>query len=192
MTFIDLINCPWILPPKCSTKCLYHQKKKRNSVMRKRHLLSIQVNVKVFYVFCFFSAQCWLKKQKDVLVPDRQEGGQKFMWTSGLIFGQGQVVSVDRKVDATMSFIRFTTSRSYLNCALSFLKTSTYSACFVWFCLPEWMIITVLCSSRFIRLYIQFVLSFLLICDDNSSAFLRIMTTKIVFGIILIKLSCFC
>ncbi|CDY42959.1 hypothetical protein BRARA_A01836 [Brassica rapa] len=34
--------------------------------------------------------ECWLKKQKDVLVPDRQEGGQKVMWTSGLIFGQGQ------------------------------------------------------------------------------------------------------
>jgi len=40
----------------------------------------------------FFSAQCWLKKQKDVLVPDRQGGGEKVMWTSGLIFGQGQVV----------------------------------------------------------------------------------------------------
>ncbi|RID50140.1 hypothetical protein BRARA_H00888 [Brassica rapa] len=35
--------------------------------------------------------ECWLKKQKDVLVPARQEGGgQKVMWTSGLIFGQGQ------------------------------------------------------------------------------------------------------
>ncbi|KAG2315261.1 hypothetical protein Bca52824_018383 [Brassica carinata] len=34
--------------------------------------------------------ECWLKKQNDVLVPDRQEGGQKVMWTSGLIFGQGQ------------------------------------------------------------------------------------------------------
>ena len=87
--------------------------------MRKRLLLSIQVNVKVFYVFCFFSAQCWLKKQKDVLVPDRQEGGQKVMWTSGLIFGQGQVVPVDRqlKVDCKpwkQIFITFTTSRSYL------------------------------------------------------------------------------
>ncbi|ESQ55728.1 hypothetical protein EUTSA_v10025645mg [Eutrema salsugineum] len=34
--------------------------------------------------------ECWLKKQKDVLVPDRQEGGQKVLWTSGLIFGQGE------------------------------------------------------------------------------------------------------
>ncbi|CAB80978.1 hypothetical protein [Arabidopsis thaliana] len=34
--------------------------------------------------------ECWLKKQKDVLVPDRQGGGEKVMWTSGLIFGQGQ------------------------------------------------------------------------------------------------------
>ncbi|CAN8324873.1 unnamed protein product [Cochlearia groenlandica] len=34
--------------------------------------------------------ECWLKKQKDVLVPDKQEGGQKVLWTSGLIFGQGE------------------------------------------------------------------------------------------------------
>ena len=49
------------------------------------------------------------------------------------------------------------------------------------------MIITVLCSSDFIRLYFQFVLSFLLICEDNSSTFLLIMKTKVVFGIILIN-----
>lgn len=45
-------------------------------------------------MFCFRYVQCWLKKQKDVLVPDRQEGGQKVLWTSGLIFGQGEVVYI--------------------------------------------------------------------------------------------------
>ncbi|KAG8380538.1 hypothetical protein BUALT_Bualt06G0026000 [Buddleja alternifolia] len=34
--------------------------------------------------------ECWLKKQKDVLVPDKQETGNKIMWTSGLIFGRGE------------------------------------------------------------------------------------------------------
>ncbi|KAJ7952600.1 Peptidyl-prolyl cis-trans isomerase-like [Quillaja saponaria] len=33
--------------------------------------------------------QCWLKKQKDNLAPDRQEAGQTDSWTSGLIFGRG-------------------------------------------------------------------------------------------------------
>ncbi|KAJ4827723.1 hypothetical protein Tsubulata_046767 [Turnera subulata] len=34
--------------------------------------------------------ECWLKKQKDTFVPDRQEGGSPAMWTSGIIFGKGQ------------------------------------------------------------------------------------------------------
>ncbi|KAK9274697.1 hypothetical protein L1049_021948 [Liquidambar formosana] len=34
--------------------------------------------------------ECWLKKQKDTLAPDRQEAGQKVSWTSGLIFGKGE------------------------------------------------------------------------------------------------------
>ncbi|KAL8052083.1 hypothetical protein ABFX02_06G189800 [Erythranthe guttata] len=34
--------------------------------------------------------ECWLKKQKDVLFPDRQDGGNKVMWTSGIIFGRGK------------------------------------------------------------------------------------------------------
>ncbi|KAL8551590.1 hypothetical protein ACS0TY_000613 [Phlomoides rotata] len=33
--------------------------------------------------------ECWLTKQKDVLAPDRQDTGNKIMWTSGLIFGRG-------------------------------------------------------------------------------------------------------
>ncbi|KAM7253835.1 hypothetical protein ACFE04_031517 [Oxalis oulophora] len=34
--------------------------------------------------------ECWLKKQKDTLVPNRQEAGQTSLWTSGLIFGKGE------------------------------------------------------------------------------------------------------
>ncbi|CAK8539534.1 unnamed protein product [Lathyrus sativus] len=37
--------------------------------------------------------ECWLKKQKDSLAPDRQDEdpfGEKLTWTSGLIFGKGE------------------------------------------------------------------------------------------------------
>ncbi|KAJ0049289.1 hypothetical protein Pint_15749 [Pistacia integerrima] len=34
--------------------------------------------------------ECWLKKQKDVLAPDRQEAGKTVMWASGLIYGKGE------------------------------------------------------------------------------------------------------
>ncbi|KAJ8768398.1 hypothetical protein K2173_021551 [Erythroxylum novogranatense] len=34
--------------------------------------------------------ECWLKKQKNILVPDRQEAGEPVIWTSGLIFGKGE------------------------------------------------------------------------------------------------------
>ncbi|KAL6985882.1 hypothetical protein U1Q18_019254 [Sarracenia purpurea var. burkii] len=34
--------------------------------------------------------ECWLKKQKDTLAPERQEVGNKVSWTSGLIFGKGE------------------------------------------------------------------------------------------------------
>ncbi|KAL3499745.1 hypothetical protein ACH5RR_038838 [Cinchona calisaya] len=34
--------------------------------------------------------ECWLKKQKDTLAPDRHEKGNKKMWTSGLVFGKGE------------------------------------------------------------------------------------------------------
>ncbi|OWM88324.1 uncharacterized protein LOC116205930 [Punica granatum] len=33
--------------------------------------------------------ECWLKKQKDSMVPDRQEAGETVSWTSGLVFGKG-------------------------------------------------------------------------------------------------------
>ncbi|KAI4311619.1 hypothetical protein MLD38_036501 [Melastoma candidum] len=36
--------------------------------------------------------ECWLKKQKDPLAPDRHDGGPTVSWTSGLIFGRGQGV----------------------------------------------------------------------------------------------------
>ncbi|KAL9231173.1 hypothetical protein vseg_006430 [Gypsophila vaccaria] len=34
--------------------------------------------------------ECWLKKQKDPLAPQRQDSGSNVMWTSGLIFGKGE------------------------------------------------------------------------------------------------------
>lgn len=34
--------------------------------------------------------ECWLKKQKDTLAPQRQDVGQNVIWTSGLIFGKGE------------------------------------------------------------------------------------------------------
>lgn len=34
--------------------------------------------------------ECWLKKQKDSLAPEKREEGNKVSWTSGLIFGKGE------------------------------------------------------------------------------------------------------
>ncbi|KAL3817967.1 hypothetical protein ACJIZ3_003872 [Penstemon smallii] len=34
--------------------------------------------------------ECWLKKQKDTLAPEKQNAGDKIMWTSGLVFGRGE------------------------------------------------------------------------------------------------------
>ncbi|KAI4327202.1 hypothetical protein L6164_019690 [Bauhinia variegata] len=34
--------------------------------------------------------ECWLKKQKDSLAPERQEAGELVSWTSGLIYGKGE------------------------------------------------------------------------------------------------------
>lgn len=34
--------------------------------------------------------ECWLKKQKDTLSPERQEAGKSVSWTSGLVFGKGE------------------------------------------------------------------------------------------------------
>ncbi|KAJ0054065.1 hypothetical protein Pint_00062 [Pistacia integerrima] len=34
--------------------------------------------------------ECWLKKQNDLLEPDRRDAGDAVMWTSGLVFGQGE------------------------------------------------------------------------------------------------------
>nr|GEW23804.1 putative ribonuclease H-like domain-containing protein [Tanacetum cinerariifolium] len=34
--------------------------------------------------------ECWLKKQKDPLAPDKQEEGENTIWTSGLIYGKGE------------------------------------------------------------------------------------------------------
>lgn len=34
--------------------------------------------------------ECWLKKQKDPLAPDKQDAGDDTIWTSGLIYGKGE------------------------------------------------------------------------------------------------------
>ncbi|XP_009375371.2 uncharacterized protein LOC103964197 isoform X2 [Pyrus x bretschneideri] len=35
--------------------------------------------------------ECWLKKQKDTLDPDRKDSGDLIAWTSGLVFGKGEL-----------------------------------------------------------------------------------------------------
>ncbi|XP_065859113.1 uncharacterized protein [Euphorbia lathyris] len=34
--------------------------------------------------------ECWLKKQKDVFEPDQRDAGDQVMWTSGIVFGEGE------------------------------------------------------------------------------------------------------
>lgn len=34
--------------------------------------------------------ECWLKKQKNILDPDRRDSGDQVIWTSGLVFGKGK------------------------------------------------------------------------------------------------------
>ncbi|WCJ25736.1 peptidyl-prolyl cis-trans isomerase [Euphorbia peplus] len=42
--------------------------------------------------------ECWLKKQKDIFSPDRQEAGVTVSWTSGLIFGKGEgIIGLETK-----------------------------------------------------------------------------------------------
>ncbi|XP_076912081.1 uncharacterized protein LOC143570282 [Bidens hawaiensis] len=36
--------------------------------------------------------ECWLKKQKDPLAPDRQDAGDTTIWTSGLVYGKGEAI----------------------------------------------------------------------------------------------------
>ncbi|KAJ6955101.1 hypothetical protein NC652_006519 [Populus alba x Populus x berolinensis] len=34
--------------------------------------------------------ECWLKKQKDTLEPEKRDSGDHVMWTSGVVFGRGE------------------------------------------------------------------------------------------------------
>lgn len=45
-----------------------------------------------FLINAFVCYQCWLKKQEDVLFPAVAAIGENVMWTSGLIFGEGEVI----------------------------------------------------------------------------------------------------
>ena len=46
------------------------------------------------FIFIILYYQCWLKKQKDTLSPNRQEAGKSVSWTSGLLFGKGDVYNI--------------------------------------------------------------------------------------------------
>uniref|UniRef100_A0A7N0VL40 PPIase cyclophilin-type domain-containing protein n=1 Tax=Kalanchoe fedtschenkoi TaxID=63787 RepID=A0A7N0VL40_KALFE len=40
--------------------------------------------------------ECWLKKQKDTMSPEKQDEGPTVMWTSGIVFGKGEgIVSME-------------------------------------------------------------------------------------------------
>ncbi|GAA0141249.1 hypothetical protein LIER_02436 [Lithospermum erythrorhizon] len=42
--------------------------------------------------------ECWLKKQKDSMIPDQREAGDGNMWTSGIVFGEGEgIVGLETK-----------------------------------------------------------------------------------------------
>ncbi|KAL6545359.1 hypothetical protein OROGR_009233 [Orobanche gracilis] len=42
--------------------------------------------------------ECWLKKQKDVLAPEKHNVGKEVMWTSGILFGKGEgIVGLETK-----------------------------------------------------------------------------------------------
>ncbi|KAI4354653.1 hypothetical protein L6164_003502 [Bauhinia variegata] len=40
--------------------------------------------------------ECWLKRQKDALNPDRRDSGDRVMWTSGFVFGKREgIISLE-------------------------------------------------------------------------------------------------
>ncbi|XP_049362185.1 uncharacterized protein LOC125826885 [Solanum verrucosum] len=45
--------------------------------------------------------ECWLKRQKDTLSPDKMDEGDKSMWTSGIVFGKGEgIVALETEFGA--------------------------------------------------------------------------------------------
>jgi hypothetical protein len=45
----------------------------------------------LYHYLLKLSFQCWLKRQKDALNPDRFGSGDRVMWTSGFVFDKGEV-----------------------------------------------------------------------------------------------------
>uniref|UniRef100_A0A0A9ALG3 Uncharacterized protein n=1 Tax=Arundo donax TaxID=35708 RepID=A0A0A9ALG3_ARUDO len=45
--------------------------------------------------------ECWLKKQKDTMAPAVIARGEDVMWTSGLVFGKGEVVFMQSLFQST-------------------------------------------------------------------------------------------
>ncbi|WRX10578.1 Cyclophilin-type peptidyl-prolyl cis-trans isomerase domain - like 7 [Theobroma cacao] len=59
--------------------------------------------------------ECWLKKQKDTLDPDRRDSGDEVIWTSGLIFGKGEgIVKLKTEYGALHVKVSTATQSSYL------------------------------------------------------------------------------
>lgn len=50
--------------------------------------------------------QCWLKKQKDVMAPAVVARGEDVMWTSGLVFGRGEVGFHATSLSVNFQFLR--------------------------------------------------------------------------------------
>lgn len=101
--------------------------------------------------------QCWLKKQKDTLAPDRQEGGTTSIWTSGLIFGRGEVLN--------LSNIKF--YDCFNNCLYCFQCSIPN---FVGFSRRKWPFV---CSlTLYIYIYGYDIFSFLSIDESSMVCFL--------------------
>uniref|UniRef100_A0A175YF49 Apple domain-containing protein n=1 Tax=Daucus carota subsp. sativus TaxID=79200 RepID=A0A175YF49_DAUCS len=59
--------------------------------------------------------ECWLKKQKDSLDPDRRESGDQIMWTSGIIYGKGEVHNLSMQgIQMTSRKLMICRNRKYL------------------------------------------------------------------------------
>lgn len=73
-------------------------------------MLSVKLSNHVLDIVCYWICnnlflQCWLKKQKDVLAPDRQDAGKTVMWTSGLIYGKGEVYKFGEFLNLLIPFL---------------------------------------------------------------------------------------
>ncbi|KAI5598385.1 hypothetical protein BDE02_02G128000 [Populus trichocarpa] len=69
--------------------------------------------------------ECWLKKQKDTLEPEKRDSGDHVVWTSGVVFGRGEVhylVKVLWMLQCSPSFSLSTVAPNIDACAFSQLS----------------------------------------------------------------------